>query len=137
MSEVIERWKPVPEYGDRYEISESGRVRNSKTGAELTPHPTNPGSPHLIVGLSVKGENGKHKLAKRLVARMVLEAFDSPAPSKSCYAKHKDGNHANCHISNLEWGHRAELMRAALARAKANGSRLGRRPSEKTTANAA
>lgn len=45
---------------------------------------------------------------KRLVHRIVCEAFNGPQPSPAHEVAHGDGNPANCHADNLRWATHAE-----------------------------
>lgn len=86
----MERWRPVVEAPERYEVSDFGRVRSllGRTG------------PHVIyIG---RGTHG-HRLVSlhttsgrvgRLVHRLVMEAFVGPCP-EGMEVRHLDGDASN------------------------------------------
>jgi len=90
----LEVWKPVVGYEDYYEVSNFGNVRRKKSGRLrridfATIYPT--------ILLSV---GGKHKTYR--VHRLVAKAFLPPVEGKT-HVNHKDGNHRNNRVDNLEW----------------------------------
>lgn len=92
-------WK---HYIDKYEVSEDGRVRNTKTGRILKPKKNKRG--YIFYGISV---NGKYKdiIAHRAVAELFIEnPYDKPQ------VNHKDGNKENNYFLNLEWSTESENM---------------------------
>lgn len=91
------RWRPVPGWADRYEVSEYGDVRSLRTGKYRKPQLSSRDG-HLWVMLyrSSKG-TGKQ------ISHMVLEAFDKPRP-KGKLALHYDDDPLNNSIGNLRWG---------------------------------
>jgi hypothetical protein len=87
-------WKSIDGY-DNYEISDEGRVRNSKTGRVLKPSCSRGG--YEKVNLR---SNGVQKSAK--IHRLVAENF-IPNDDYSKVVNHKDGNKINNSVTNLEW----------------------------------
>jgi hypothetical protein len=103
-----EVWKPIPEFGWVYEVSNRGRVRSracgGKTGSNIPrtfPKVMKPG----------RDKDGYRKLGfysepglrvTRRVSRLVLEAFVGPCPAYH-EASHLDGSKDNDHLDNLVW----------------------------------
>lgn len=102
----METWREIPGFPG-YEVSDMGRVRHT---TYLKPFRMPHG--HLKISL------GRGK--KRLIHRLVLEAFVGPAPAgtEGChYPDHNPGNNA---LANLRWDTRkanvADMVRAGRAR---------------------
>lgn len=93
-------WLPVPGFEDRYEVSNSGEVRNRTTGYVRKQHADSSG--HLRIGLW----NGKTMVTAK-VHRLVARAFIGE-PSDGQEVCHSDGNPSNNSVGNLRWGTRAE-----------------------------
>ena len=103
-----EVWKPIPEFGWVYEVSNKGRVRSmacgGKTGSNLPrtfPRVMSPG-PDKDGYLKLSLYSGPGKRVTRRVARLVLEAFVGPCPA-GCEASHIDGINTNDALPNLGW----------------------------------
>lgn len=95
------RWLPIPEFEDKYEISDSGAVRNA-SGRELRPHSLPSG--HKVVGLW--RNNKRHQ---KYVHRLVLEVFGEPCP-EGMECLHANGDPSDNRVENLRWGSRSENM---------------------------
>ena len=92
----MEQWKSLAFLGfNDYEVSNYGRVKNTKTGYILKGQADNYGYPTVSLY-----ENKKRttKLVHRLVAITFL-----PNPDNLPEVNHKDENKFNNHIDNLEW----------------------------------
>lgn len=89
-----EIWKVI-EGWERYEVSNKGRIRNSETEMILKIRPDKEG--YLMVTLSINNVRTTKKV-HRLVAGAFIEN-----PNKLPQVNHKDGNHANNNVENLEW----------------------------------
>lgn len=88
-------WRPVPGFGDKYQVSNTGAVRNSVTGKVLTPIRKYDG--YLVVNLS-----DRKRVRQVMIHRLVAEAF-IPNPESLGVVNHIDGNKANPAVENLEW----------------------------------
>lgn len=92
---IKEVWKSVPSYEDKYEISNSGYVRNYKTKKLLAFTKSNRG--YLRVCLC-NGGISKKMSVHRIVAEVFLDN-----PNQYPQVNHKDGNKENNLVDNLEW----------------------------------
>lgn len=101
---LVEKWKPIKGYEDKYEVSNLGRIKSllfknnkvqKKRDKILSIH--NNGHNYLTVGL-----NSNNKTKKYYVHRLVAEAF-IPNPSNYKEVNHKDENSLNNNVNNLEW----------------------------------
>lgn len=90
-----EQWVKIKETDKDYEVSNYGRIRNSKTGKILTPRPTQTG--YLRIHISVG--NGRKDF---YIHRLVADAF-CLRPEGCNVVNHLDNNPANNNASNLEW----------------------------------
>lgn len=89
-----EIWRSIKDYEDLYEVSNWGRVRNSRTGLILKPGSS---KGYLYVQLY------KNKIPKMFkVHRLVAQAF-LPNPDNLPCVNHKDENPSNNRLDNLEW----------------------------------
>lgn len=94
MSDTIEKWKQIPGFIGRYEVSDKGRIKNCKSGKLLNPF-VRQGyySVHFVVGGRIKNY---------VVHSLVMLAFVGERENKTVI-HHKDFNKLNNHISNLEY----------------------------------
>lgn len=99
-----EIWKDIP-YCSPYQISNLGRVFNSKTTKFLSPSVKN----NLYVEVTLY-LNRKSKIKK--LHRLIAEAF-IPNPDNKPTVNHIDKNHQNNNILNLEWSTMSEQNSAA------------------------
>ena len=86
---------------DNYEVSDTGLIRNAKTGREVKQYVGKDGYWRTQIA-------GKTRTVHRLVAC----AFVPADPGKH-FINHKDGNKQNNRADNLEWVTRSENMRHA------------------------
>lgn len=90
-----EIWKDVSFLDGKYEASNLGRIRNSKTKQVLKLSPSKRG--YLVFSCTI---NGKHKLVN--VHKCVATEF-IPNPNNLPQVNHIDGNKLNACVDNLEW----------------------------------
>lgn len=100
MSLTIEIWEQIVYKGERihYEISSSGRVRNTRTRKILKPGRKENG--YYIANIRVKKNKQKNMYIHRLVAKAFI---DNPDPDKYIEVNHIDGDKSNNNVWNLEW----------------------------------
>lgn len=92
-----EVWKPVVGYEGLYEVSNLGRVRNTKTGLILKPSKGKSG--YYLLTLYNNGKrssNNVHRLVALAFPEICGEWFEG------CVVNHKDCNPANNAAANLE-----------------------------------
>ena len=94
-------WRTIPS-APNYEASESGEIRNQKTGTVLKPQDDGRAG-YLKVG--VRGKNGA--AGNRYVHHLVAEAFFGLRPAGSDI-DHKDGCRTNNAVANLRYCTRRE-----------------------------
>lgn len=90
-----ELWKAVSFLDDKYEVSNRGRIRNTKTKRLLKLSPSKRG--YLVFSCCVEG---KRKLVN--VHKCVAIEF-IPNPNNLPQINHIDGNKTNPDVTNLEW----------------------------------
>lgn len=96
-----ERWRPVPGFEGRYEVSSHGRVmtlttyRPHQTGLVLRPYKNKKGYQYVSFRT-----NGTRK--SFAVHRLVLEAFAGPCPAGMQVA-HGNGDPTDNRVENLRW----------------------------------
>ena len=91
----MEVWKPVVGYEGYYDVSDRGRVRNSKTGYVRSLYKR----PKLYVSVNIGG--GRPRKTNQ-VHRLVAEAFHGPCP-KGMECAHQNGDSHDNRAENLRW----------------------------------
>lgn len=122
-----EAWKSAVGFEGMYEVSDLGGVRRLETTARgrclklrtlpaalLKQHRNHAGYAWITLS-GVPGVDGIRKKSKKVVHRLVAEAFLGQAPSEAHQINHLDGNKENNRLSNLEWVTPKENMRHASA----------------------
>ena len=94
MKKQDEIWKPIVGFEDFYEVSNFGNIRRKKSG-RLRRIDYAPIYPTILLSV-----NGVHKTYR--VHRLVAKAFLPPIEWKT-HVNHKDGDHSNNCVDNLEW----------------------------------
>ena len=97
-----ETWKPIFYY-DNYEVSNTGKVRNKKTGRILKSTTSNSG--YTMVCLSRRG-----KIKSISVHRLVMETFKPVQNMDELQVNHIDWDKTNNNLENLEWVTRQENL---------------------------
>lgn len=92
-------WKPITKLLGKFEISESGQIRNTSTGKILKLH-RNKQTGYLGVAVKPDGRTGKTILIR--LHRELANAF-IPNLDNLPQVNHKDGNKINNKLDNLEW----------------------------------
>jgi uncharacterized protein (UPF0248 family) len=87
-----EEWKYIEDF-ENYEVSNLGKVRNSKTGRILKTCSQNG---YVVAGLC------KTKVKTIPIHRLVAKAF-IPNPENKAHVNHIDKNPLNNNVTNLEW----------------------------------
>jgi hypothetical protein len=94
MANVNEIWKPCFNYENKYEVSNTGKVRKIKTKRELIGHISISG--YRRVSLSKDNKN-----INRTIHRLVIQSFIGDMPNK--VVNHKNGIKTDNRLDNLEW----------------------------------
>lgn len=103
--EEPERWLPIPDWEDLYEVSDEGRVRSLPRidrlgrrfkGRVLKVSQSKDGRLHIVLS----GDGRKHQT--RRISVLVALAFLGPRPADMDVC-HNDGDHSNNRLSNLRY----------------------------------
>lgn len=92
--EHLEKWRPIPGFGDKYEASNFGRIRSGGTRILKQRYMH---SGYVVVTLS---DSGKYR--DWFVHRMVLMAWEGEPPD-GYHACHNNGVRDDNRIENLRW----------------------------------
>ena len=119
-SEAWKGLKGVVDYGDNYEVSTLGKIRNIKSGKYLGGEIDHRGYRRVVLCL-------KGKTRRYLVHRLVALCFIPNVEGKE-QVNHIDGNKLNNCLSNLEWCSPKENVRHAIANGRFGGANCARKP---------
>ena len=129
MDEEIERWRTLVYHKktfDNFEVSNTGKLRNTVTGTEYKTHLNKQGYYQVCVSLGSRKNKHVFKIHRAVAETFIENANDKPQ------INHIDGNKLNNNLYNLEWSTSSENIRHAydigLAKGKrgedANGAKL-------------
>ena len=118
--EIVEIWKPIPDYEGRYEVSNFGRVKSlpkMQLGAKgikryykgRIMRLSNAGSGYPSCIIFHKDGNSTRILVHRIVGFCFVQGY-----SDGLEINHKDGDKLNNHYSNLEWVSRRDNLLHAI-----------------------
>lgn len=96
-----EIWKTIPGW-ESYEVSDTGQVRNSRTGLILKSWPVKTG--HRQVALSISG------IKKVFTIHRLVAIAHIPNPKGLPMVLHWDDNPENNRVENLRWGTRSDNL---------------------------
>lgn len=99
---IIVKWKPVPGWHGKYEVSNTGLIRNRESGIILKGFSTPSG--HRVIQFYVSScvARGKRKQIHKIYTRasLVMRAFVGQRPYGTIL-RYLDGDRTNCSIENL------------------------------------
>ena len=84
-------------YGDFYEVSNSGKIRNTNTRKILKAHINKCGYYQVAISLGSRGRKKTVKLHKAVAETFICN------PREVHFVNHIDGNKLNNNVKNLEW----------------------------------
>ena len=93
-------WRDTYIYGEQYQVSSTGIVRNKITGHILKPQEDNKG--YLRVRLSLHDKKATAKVHRLVATAFILNPYGKPQ------VNHKDTNKHNNMVDNLEWATNGE-----------------------------
>ena len=103
----MEQWLPCREF-PAYEVSNTGKIRNAKTGRILKTYINERGYETVCLRRDFKQYNVKvHRLIADAFCEQYYEGLD---------VTHADRNRSNNHADNLEWRFRSDIVRRSYRR---------------------
>ncbi len=103
-------WKEIKGFS-RYEVSDTGEVRNKETG-EIVEQSTADNGTKIIENMI--NDNGESKT--KCVHRLVAISFSDRTKRRALYVRFIDGNKNNITPENLEWCTMSKILRDARTR---------------------
>lgn len=97
---IMEKWKKLNGFDCNYEISNYGRIRNSKSNKILKLKEIKVNSNYTAIRCNLR-KNGS--TVTPIVSRLVLQAFKPIENSDDYHADHIDCDPTNNNLSNLRW----------------------------------
>lgn len=91
----MELWKTIKGF-EKYEVSNTGKVRNAKTKKIINPYVSKEG--FFTINIYNNDKKRERKFIHRLVAETFLTDFETWQ-----VVEHKDQNKLNNNVNNLEW----------------------------------
>lgn len=116
----VEEWESIHDFGFRYEVSNTGKVRNVVTKRILKQTPDRKGYKTVTL---YRGGYGFQKRVNILVAEAFL---GGPYPGLDVH--HKDNDKTNNNVDNLEWCTRRENVLHAIEDGVMKPYELGSKP---------
>lgn len=106
---IEEEWKGMiyqgKDYSWRFEVSNTGKIRNKSNKHEYSLHKSGIG--YLQICTSIDGVRKNIKVHKAVAETFIENQFNKP------FVNHIDGNKLNNNVSNLEWVTRQENVNHA------------------------
>jgi len=99
MNIQAENWRSLPGWEGLYEVSDLGRIKNTKTQRLLNGYKDHKG----YVRVNLPAPDTKRKQQNRLLHQLVLEAFVGPRP-EGMVSLHGAKGVSDNSVSNLSWG---------------------------------
>jgi hypothetical protein len=103
-----QEWRWVVDWAGEYKVSDWGVVKDCTRRKELGGRAlgaNRAGGGYLAVNLR---QSGPSRYARRLVHRLVLEAFRGPEPEEGAVCRHLNGISTDNRLVNLRWGSQRE-----------------------------
>jgi hypothetical protein len=107
---MIEIWKPVKGYEERFVVSNFGNVISAKSGRPIKTHIQQNG--YEAFATRIGGRDGICKLLR--IHRLVADAFILN-PDNKPFVNHIDGVKTNNNLNNLEWCTASENIKHAIS----------------------
>ena len=119
---IEEKWRKVTDW-ELYEVSNLGRIRNSKTGVIKISRLNNRG--YLLIQFEIK-ERKNTFLVHRIVAKEFCEQKEG-----NNIVNHIDGNQVNNESENLEWCNQSHNIKEAIKMNRFDPVKAGRKGLDK------
>lgn len=112
IKKLVEIWKPIaiPEFTNKYLVSNLGEIKNSITG-KILKHQINNRGYHMVTLY-----NDGHKKSVMVARAVALTFIPNDDPLNKNQVDHKNGNKDKNDVTNLEWVTQSENMTRAYAK---------------------